>query len=427
MKPHICILIWLIFQEAVFADPTCSSNPEYTARNSNLGKYCANINTFGRVGGFRELKAELQRSDPPLTLSRIKQILSPVYEIREFLVNDFLLWFTSINEKVFEFLMSMSDEDLKTDYKMASEAILYMSTLYRYTDRQDGMRMADQRRLEFALKGFRSQFLERRLASLNDINDILETLELKDGTRDEEYGPFWVTKEYMCEWLQKNSILEIIFTRNLHLEVLKRSYRIMNFLAANNKILAKEVEMIWDVAAGKHETIQKNIYDLLHNIARFLKPETLRMLIDKIRTQSHASYTQQHFDMLRTVSASLASWGTKVRIDFQFLGLEVLWDLVQDDVRFAQPELHLSALQGLVEVLDYHDCRSIRGEYFTKCVNNLIRHRSVPQSLVVMTKLLQSLASKRKKPDAEWITFDCVRDEQELLELVIDDLVIYQT
>jgi hypothetical protein len=414
-------------QEVIFADPSGPTNPDCTGRTSNLARFCANVNVFGRLGGFRELKSELERADPPLSVSRIKLILAPVHEIKEFLINEFLVWFTMVNERVFEAVMNMSDEDLKSDYRTASDAIMYMSTLYRYTDRQDGPELADTRRLQFALKGFRSQFLERRLASLNDINEILESLDSKESARDDEYGPFWVTKEFMCDWLEKNKILDMIFTRNLHLEVLKRSYKIMTFLALNCKISAKEVEMIWEVATGKHETIQKNIYDLLLQITRYLKPEILKIMIDLIRTLPHGSYTQQHVDMLRMISGMLVTMGSKRPIEFQFLGPEVLWDLVQDDVRFSQPELHICALQVLVEILDMHDCRNIRGEYFAKCVNNLSRHKSVPQSLVVMNKLLHCLASKRKKPEVDWTTFECVRDEQELLQLVVDDLVIYQT
>jgi hypothetical protein len=416
-----------VSQEVSFADPSGPTNPDCTGRTSNLARFCSNINVFGRLGGFRELKAELERSDLPPSVTRIKLILAPIHEIKEFLVNDFLLWFTMANERVFEGMMSMSDEDLKSDYRTASDAIVYMSTLYRYTDRPDAAELADTRRLQFALKGFRSQFLERRLASLNDINEILESLDSKDSTRDEEYGPFWVTKDFMCEWLEKNKIMDMIFTRNLHLEVLKRSYKIMAFLALNGKIRAVEVEMIWEVATGKHETIQKNIYDLLLQITRYLKPEILKIMVDLIRALPHGSYSQQHIDMLRMISGILISIGSKKPFEFQFLGPEVLWDLVQDDVRFSQPELHICALQVLVDVLDIHDCRTIRGEYFAKCVNNLSNHRSVPQSLVVMNKLLHCLASKRKKPDVDWTTFECVRDEQELLQLVVDDLVIYQT
>jgi hypothetical protein len=416
-----------VLQEVCFADPSGPTNPDCTGRSSNLARFCSNVNVFGRLGGFRELKAELEKSNPPPSVSRIKLILAPVHEIKEFLVNDFLLWFTKVNERVFEAVMSMSDEDLKSDYRTASDAIMYMSTLYRYTDRPDAHQLADTRRLQFALKGFRSQFLERRLASLNDINEILESLDSKESARDEDYGPFWVTKDIMCEWLDKNKILDMIFTRNLHLEVLKRSYKIMTFLAMNGRISAREVEMIWDVAVGKHETIQKNIYDLLLQITRYLKPDILKIMVDLIRALPHGSYSQQHVDMLRMISGILIAMGSKKPSEFQFLGPEVLWDLIQDDVRFSPPELHICALHVLVEVLEIHDCRPIRGEYFAKCVNNLSRHRSVPQSLVVMNKLLHCLASKRKNPDVDLATFECVRDEQELLQLVVDDLVIYQT
>ena len=395
-------------------------------RTHHLARYFSGINVFGRAAGFCELKVELEKTNPAPSVSRIRSILAPIHEIREVLAPEFLLWFSTTADKVFDTVMRMSDEDLKNDFRAASDSVLFMSTLYRYSQRADAGQVADMRRLQFALKGFRSPFLERRLNSLNDINDIIEVLDSKDpSVRDEEYGPFWVTKDFMCNWLAENDILDSIFTRNLHLEILKRSYRILCFLALHERLGCREIEMIWEVAVGKHESIQKSIYELLTAITRCLQPELLRVMIDLIRNLPHSNYTAQHMETLKHIAHSLVKKETKKELDYRFVGPEILWSLIQDEVRFSQPELHLLAVEGLTSILELNECRGIRTEYFAKCVKNVERHKSVLQSLTVMEKLINTIASKRKKPEVGWGNLDGVNDEHHLVTLVIDDLVHY--
>lgn len=51
--------------------------------------------------------------------------------------------------------------------------------------------------------------------------------------------------EYICKWLAKHDILASVFQRNVHAEVLKRSHRLLVFLAVNNMFGNKETDMIW--------------------------------------------------------------------------------------------------------------------------------------------------------------------------------------
>ncbi|KAJ1479343.1 hypothetical protein T484DRAFT_1814527, partial [Baffinella frigidus] len=83
-------------------------------------------------------------------------------------------------------------------------------------------------------------YLERRLTGLGDINEFVEALasrsENKEVMADDDSGPAWAVPDYMCEWLMSNKILDGIFLSNQHTEVLRRSNKLLLFLAANGHV-----------------------------------------------------------------------------------------------------------------------------------------------------------------------------------------------
>lgn len=52
----------------------------------------------------------------------------------------------------------------------------------------------------------------------------------------------------LAEWFIENKIIEHLYGPNLHVEVVKRSQDIMNFLAFTNQISEKHLDIIWSSA-----------------------------------------------------------------------------------------------------------------------------------------------------------------------------------
>jgi ubiquitin carboxyl-terminal hydrolase 34 len=56
------------------------------------------------------------------------------------------------------------------------------------------------------------------------------------------------TKIELADWFVENKIIEHLFGPNLHVEVIKRSQDIMNFLAFTNRLTDKHLDVIWTSA-----------------------------------------------------------------------------------------------------------------------------------------------------------------------------------
>ncbi len=405
---------------------------EYSFRGV-ASRFVSMINQFGRKCGFRAIRDEILSRKASPSLARIRALLAPLQEIKEFLTAEFLGWFMDIRHRVREQVLSLSDEALKNDFKNAQEVVQLVCQLHLCTLNPD-ISFKDQLKLDFALKGFTSPFLERRLAGLLDITEFIEHIEQlgaeqcmeRDSSSRKGDEPLWVTADYLCDWLMQHEILDCIFARNVHYEILKRCNRLLVFLSTHDRVGEREAALIWEASMGKHESVQKVVHELLCDTVHSQKVKVLRTLMRLIEPLRPQDYTAQHVELLRAICVRLIQLGVEQHSEHQFAGLELFWRLLHDDVRFSQQDLHFSCLNYFTQALLRNECRSQRSHYFALCVENLRQHRAVPQSLIIISKLIMTVGAKRKHPEVDWSTYNCLRDEQELLELVIHDVVWFQ-
>jgi hypothetical protein len=55
----------------------------------------------------------------------------------------------------------------------------------------------------------------------------------------------------LADWLIENKIVEYLFGPNLHVEVIKQSQEIVNFLAFSNRLRESHLDVIWSAAQVK--------------------------------------------------------------------------------------------------------------------------------------------------------------------------------
>jgi hypothetical protein len=339
------------------------------------------INSFGRSGGFKAIRDALTAQD--ISLARIRELLVPVFVVRDYLTSEFLNWFFTCHEAATKPVLALSDEELKNDFRIASDIVTYICGLFRYCTRCDASEAMELVRLSFALKGFRSPFLERRLVGLTEICNFVEEVHMAyhrtGASKAETEDKPWVTPEYLLEWLSKNEILASIFSRNLHVEVVKRCVRILIFLSANRRLDPSDIELIWTATLGKHESVQKAV---LESLFQFLchqpsphSPETYLKVLELHEKLRPADYISCNINIIRMVSYHLATKNFHLEPSQSLVAVRLLWRLVQDDVRFSQQELHSNCMTCILEAIDYVNSSTCRCSLFSEGVKNLRMHR----------------------------------------------------
>jgi len=97
-----------------------------------------------------------------------------MYKVKDYLTTEFLDWFMEIFPQTTAIILNLSDEELKTEAAKIHDIVDILCTLYKLTSHLDSPGTVDKFRLDLALKGLRSPYIERRLTGLSDINEFVE-------------------------------------------------------------------------------------------------------------------------------------------------------------------------------------------------------------------------------------------------------------
>ncbi|CAB3983712.1 Ubiquitin carboxyl-terminal hydrolase 34 [Paramuricea clavata] len=149
----------------------------------------------------------------------------------------------------------------------------------------------DRDSMDLAFRYFTSSTLTVRLTGLNQItNQVHAFFEIFHN--DTQVS---VDVDELCgklaSWLVEINIVDHLFGPNLHVELLKQSQVILNFLAQEAKITNQHLQCIWAAAQLKHAS--RYVHDLLTTLAKHLDTELIQYLLGLVSSLPVASHNKQ--------------------------------------------------------------------------------------------------------------------------------------
>ena len=109
----------------------------------------------------------------------------------------------------------------------------------------------------------------------------------------------------MLEWLEGNSIFELVFGYSLHSEVIKKSYTMVDFLYTNGKITKREIDKMWECATKKHEAYKVAILKALAFLATKASVDDLAYLFNKVKSIPLQEVDKFCLDLVKSISKKL--------------------------------------------------------------------------------------------------------------------------
>ena len=82
----------------------------------------------------------------------------------------------------------------------------------------------------------------------------------------------WMTPEWLCEWLVKNSVVSELFGNRMQPELVRRSKDILKYVAKMQGITHADLDMVWLASVGKHEAIVRIVYQTIVHLSAYLYP-----------------------------------------------------------------------------------------------------------------------------------------------------------
>lgn len=147
----------------------------------------------------------------------------------------------------------------------------------------------DTEGLALAFKYFTSSTLTMRLAGMSQINAHINLF--NDICTSETVAEVELVGRKLADWLTQNQIVSQLFGPNLHVEVIKQSHIVLNFLAVENHITEDHITLIWQAAQLKH--CSKPIYDILPSLVKNLAPKPAMHLYSLLCRLDPKEHTEQ--------------------------------------------------------------------------------------------------------------------------------------
>ena len=208
--------------------------------------YCGNI--FG-VDGFSEVVLSIDRLRVPFSLLQEIVLLFQCFGMTYTRYTRSKV-IAPLRDAVFQVLLRMTEEDLRPLNNVDIDRIVATLETLEQVGRRVHSKPYETFLLQFAVKCLRTSILPKRLHGIDIIDQIalasLQQEQLRMYHDVSILAESCVTPSELATWLVENEILEIIFGKGTHEELIRRSKDILILLAKENALSDEGVDMVWD-------------------------------------------------------------------------------------------------------------------------------------------------------------------------------------
>ncbi|XP_053660566.1 ubiquitin carboxyl-terminal hydrolase puf [Anopheles marshallii] len=243
-----------------------------------------NVSMFCNYGGFDAMMHCFDQ--PGLPVSTAHAITATSSNIKLWInYRSTVQLFIPLRVKVLQYMCRLSDQDLRSPATKSMADFMWTAI----KDPFDTQITFDTEGLALAFKYFTSSTLTMRLAGMAQINAHINMF--NDICTSETVSEVEAVGLKLANWLSDNQIISHLFGPNLHVEVIKQSHIVLNFLAVENQITEEHITLMWQAAQLKH--CSKTIYDILPSLVKNLAPKPATHLYSLLCRLDPKEHTEQ--------------------------------------------------------------------------------------------------------------------------------------
>ncbi|XP_055587463.1 ubiquitin carboxyl-terminal hydrolase puf [Uranotaenia lowii] len=260
---------------SIFCDLHDNEIPAFLLRNVSL---------FCTSGGFDAMINCFDHPNLPVPIAHA--ITAAISNLKLWInYRSIIQLFIPIRVKILQYMCKLSDQDLRSPATKSMADFMWTAI----KDPLDSQITFDTEGLALAFKYFTSSTLTMRLAGMAQINAHINLF--NEICTTETVAEVEVVGQKLADWLSENQIISHLFGPNLHVEVIKQSHIVLNFLAVENQITEDHVTLIWQAAQLKH--CSKPIYDILPSLVKNLAPRPASHLYSLLSRLDPREHTEQ--------------------------------------------------------------------------------------------------------------------------------------
>ena len=316
---------------------------------------------------------------------------------------------------------NLSEQDIK-NIKKLSTIKEYSETVIKslfIENKENNIKLINECYFTAILICLKSNILEKKIAALNSINDLL-----LDDKNDEYFYQFFIVK---------NKILDIFFEESTHDEVIKRMNDLFKYLASHDK-LEEDVINKLILNEKKKEFYRNVLIDVIPYLPNNKKEKVFKNIIEKFNFNKNIDDADY---LLKLIEACLnPNKNKKDEKDNEeyeksykigLTGLDLLFNyIIKDfDMKLA---LENDDIEEAIDI--FVKVKYIKSEDIYKYIEKLFdntkddkEHKSLIQSIILIQKLLTNLIDQKDLKEAN--IYEKLDNKYKIFNLIINDLIRY--
>ena len=300
--------------------------------------------------------------------------------------------------------------------------------------------------LELYFRFLDGQSFEKKLRGLNGIKEYANKFEVEEGpgpqmddARAAKKKLTYFTPEELVKWLLETKVIEIIYEKHTHIELIKRSVDLLKFITQNIESFPdKLINTIWNSSLDKHEDVVKVIYERIIELGPELDIDAAQKMYQKFLTVRVEDYNEDIVDLICRFTKNCLNLVvkrdeegnfktlevTEEQKEYHYFGVPFMFNLVMDN---SPLELDLSqkVLLYLQDIISEFPVPNIFVGIINECLDNLAQDRSVYQSLVVMKRFLLTIRDIPAYQTFCEVYFAKIARDHTLIDDLVKDITEY--
>jgi hypothetical protein len=365
------------------------------------------------------------------------------------LQNEFLLHIKSVT---LNYIQRMDDEMLKTEsWENLKEIISLINLMFHRHQLEKSAEVTELLQLELLFRLLTSNIIDKRLFALNELKTFIKEVYEDDSNNKKMNGiqqrflplgssagspssptgmtnPFldhvykYHTPKALAKWIEEKNLLDELFHNNPHSELIRQSKVILLFLADSIGLKQKEVEIIWTSTIGRHEAIQRTIYELIIAIVPSLNALTTNLFFEQIENINLATLNEHTIEFIEKfiIEAFSKLKKTKDKRVLKWNGLKIFWDLITNEE--VDNRLSQRAFESLKSLIVREEFEGYRKSIIKACLLNLKDHKCVPYTLLLIEAIVRTYPIEKKKKASMWGMIEYMNEKAKLFDILFNDL-----
>ena len=376
--------------------------------NSAEGK----TTNVGFVNSKGEMDGERTKYGCPLPIvSKIIEVFGKIYKrLNE---HSRLFYISELEKRVVQRIKTISDTEIKElELESLYEVLNLLEDILSFLEDKDVMeefyKFRETQELNIYLRLIDSPSFEKKLKGINEIREFISRIEytyqVNDDPQVQKKPVKYMTAEKFIEWVLENKLINLIYEKYGHIELIKKSIKIQKFIAefADN-FPQSLIDLIWNSFKDKHEEVIKAIYENIIELAPDLSFDAAQRMYSKFLTVKYENYDEDFVDLigrftqkcLRLVVMKTKDGEVKVNQahiegENQFFGVRLMFNLIMDESPLSDT-LSYRVLGYLQEIISEFPAVQIFLEIVEQCFENLDKDISIYQSLLIMKEYLTTM------------------------------------